>query len=74
MSNVKICDSKKFTKLNQYFYINDEGDVSKYKKYCIIHHCKKVASFNYHKEKIFLYCNDHKLPNMMNIKKGRKFM
>ena len=54
MSNVKICDSKKITKLNQYFYINDEGNVLKYKKYCIIHHCKKVASFDHHKEKIFL--------------------
>ena len=47
-----------------------EGDVLKYKKYCIIHHCKKVASFNYHKEKKFLYCNEHKLDKMINIKKG----
>ena len=47
-----------------------EGDVLKYKKYCIIHHFKKLASFYYHDEKIFLYCNGHKLDNMINIRKG----
>ena len=69
MSNVKICNNK-ITKLNDYFYMNSEGDILKYKKYCIIHSCKKLASFNYENEKIYLYCNDHKLPNMINIKKG----
>ena len=69
MSDVKIY-SKKFIKLNEYFYMNGEGDFIKYKKYCIIHHCKKLASFNYHNEKIFLYCNEHKLPNMIYIRKG----
>ena len=47
-----------------------EGDILKYKKYCVINDCKKLASFNYHDEKIFLYCYEHKLPNMKNIKKG----
>ena len=41
-----------------------------YKIYCIINDCKKLASFNYHNEKIFLYCNEHKLDNMINNKKG----
>ena len=50
--------------------MNGEGDVLKYKKYCIIHSYKKLASFNYHNEKIFLYCNEHKLDNMINIRKG----
>ena len=27
-----------------------------YNLYCIINDCKKLASFNYHNEKIFLYC------------------
>ena len=49
--------------------MNCKGDVLKYKKYCIITDCKKLASFNYHNEKIFLYCNDHKLDNMIDIKK-----
>ena len=70
MSDVKICNSKKITKLNQYLYMTPEGDVLKYKKYCIINSCKKLASFNYHNEKIFLYCNEHKLDNMINIRKG----
>ena len=69
MSNVKICNNK-ITKLNNYFYMNDKGDISKYNKYCIIHSCKKLASFNYENEKTFLYCNEHKLDNMINIKKG----
>ena len=69
MSDVKICNNK-ITKLNDYFYMNCKGDVLKYKKYCIINDCIKLASFNYHNEEIFLYCNDHKLDNMINIKKG----
>ena len=69
MSDVKI-SSKKFIKLNDYFYMKCKGDILKYKKYCIINDCIKLASFNYHNEKILLYCNDHKLDNMINIKKG----
>ena len=37
MSNEKIC---KFTKLNQYFHMTPEGNILKYKKYCIINDCK----------------------------------
>ena len=70
MSDVKICNNKKITKLNDYFYMTPEGDVLKCKKYCIINDCKKLSSFNYHNEKIFLYHNEHKLPNMINIRKG----
>ena len=40
MGDVKICNNKRITKLNQYFYMTPEGDVLKYKKYCIIHSCK----------------------------------
>ena len=29
-----------------------------------------MASFNYHNEKIFLYCNEHELDKMINIRKG----
>ena len=45
-------------------------DILKYKKYCIINDCKKLASFNYPGKKEFLYCNEHKLDNMINIRKG----
>ena len=69
MTDVKI-SSRKFIKLNEYFYMNSEGNILKYKKYCIIHSCKKLGSFNYHNEKEFLYCNEHKWDNIINIKKG----
>ena len=72
MSNEKICNNK-ITKLNQYFYMTPEGDVLKYKKYCIINNCKKLSSYNYSDKKELLYCNDHKLDKMVNIKKGYSF-
>ena len=70
MTDVKICNNKKIIKLNDYFYMTPEGDILEYKKYCVINDYKKLASFNYHNEKIFLYCNEHKSDNMINIKKS----
>ena len=70
MSNEKICNIGKIIKLNQHFYMSPNGDILKYKKYHIINDCKKLASFNYHNEKIFLYCNEHKLDKKINIRKG----
>ena len=70
MTGIKICNNKKITKLNNYFYMTPEGDILKYKKYCIVNDCKKLGSFNYYNEKEFLYCNEHKLDNMVNIRKG----
>ena len=46
MTYVKICNNKKITKLNDYFYMTPQEDILKYKKYCIINDCKKLASFN----------------------------
>ena len=43
--------SKKITKLNQYFYMTPKGNISKYKKYCIINDCKKLSSYNYSDKK-----------------------
>ena len=34
--------NKKITKLNEYFYMTPEGEVFKYKKYCIINDCKNI--------------------------------
>ena len=62
--------NKKITKLNQYFYMTPEGEILKYKKYCIINDCKKLSSYNYSGKKELLYCNDHKLDKMINIRKG----
>ena len=59
MGDVKICNNKKITKLNNYFYMTPEGDILKYKRYCVGNDCKKLGSFNYYNEKEFLYCNEH---------------
>ena len=72
MSNEEICNNK-ITKLNQYFYMTQEGNILKYKKWCIIHNCEKTSSFNYSDKKEALYCNDHKKDKMVNIKKGYSF-
>ena len=66
--------NKKVTKLNQYFYMTPEGEILKYKKYCIINDCKKLPSYNYCDKKEFLYCNEHKLDKMINIRKGYFFV
>ena len=33
--------SRKIRKLNEYFYMTPEGEILKYKKYCVINDCKK---------------------------------
>ena len=38
------------------------------RQYCIHSDCNKQASYNYPNEKKLLYCNKHKLNNMINIK------
>ncbi len=65
--------SKKITKLNEYFYMTPEGEILKYKKYCIINNCKKLSSYNYSGKKEILYCNEHRLDKMVNIRKGYSF-
>ena len=65
--------SKKITKLNEFFYTTSEGDILKYKKYCIINNCKKLSSYNYSGEKENLYCNDHKLDKMVNVRKSYSY-
>ena len=62
--------SKKITKLNEYFYMTQGGEILKYKKYCIINDCKKLSSYNYSGENKNLYCNEHKLDKMVNVRKG----
>ena len=55
-------------KLNKYFYMDNNQNIFKYKKYCIISNCEKYSSFNY-KDQQPMYCDDHKLENMINVKK-----
>ena len=72
MSSEKNCNNK-ITKLNDYFYMNKEGDIFKYKKYRVINECKKLSSYNYSGKKEILYCNEHKLDKMVNVRKGYSY-
>ena len=49
--------------------MDSNQNIFKYKKYCIISDCEKNCSFNYKDLKDPIYCNDHKLENMVNVKK-----
>ena len=49
--------------------MDSNQNILKYKKYCITSDCEKNASFNYKDLKDSIYCNDHKLENMINVKK-----
>ena len=57
-------------RLNRYFYMDSNQKIFKYKKYCIISESEKNASFNYVYEKNPIYCNEHKLEGMINVKKS----
>ena len=65
-----MTDLENVYKLNRYFYMDSNQNILKYKKYCIISDCEKNASFNYKDLKYPIYCNTHKLENMVNVKKS----
>ena len=48
--------------------MDSNQNILKYKRYCIIADCKKNSTFNYKNEKDAIYCNTHKLENMINVK------
>ena len=61
-------DLENVCKLNRYFYMDFNQNILRYKKYCIISDGEKNASFNYKDLKDPIYCNTHKLENMVNVK------
>ena len=66
MSNLKNGSSK----MSEIFYKDNGGNIFKYKKYCVEGNCTKIVSYNYKDKKESLYCQDHRLKNMINIKKN----
>ena len=64
-----MSDLKNVYKLNRYFCMDSNQNILKYKKYCIIFDGEKNASFNYKDLKDPIHCNNHKLENMINVKK-----
>ena len=57
-------------KINRFFYMDSNQNLLKYKRYCIISDCQKNASVNYKDLKDPIYCNTHKLENMISVKKS----
>ena len=66
----RMNDLENVCNLNRYFYMDSNQNILKYRKYCIISDCEKNASFNYKDLKDPIYCNTHKLENMINVKKS----
>ena len=64
-----MSDLENIYKINKYFYMDSNQKIFKYKKCCVVYDCEKDALFNYVNEKNPIYCNDHKLENMINVKK-----
>ena len=58
-------------RIDKFFYRDHNGDIRKYSQYCIAKNCKKLSSYNYENLKP-IYCNKHKLDEMINVKRGHK--
>ena len=58
-------------KIDKYFYRSPEGKILKYSHYCIEKDCKIEFSYNYENLKP-IYCNNHKLKKMVNVKRNHK--
>ena len=66
-----VSDKIKCVKIDKFFYRSPEGEILKYSQYCIEKNCKTLASYNYEKLKP-IYCNKHKLDEMINVKRNHK--
>ena len=58
-------------RIDKFFYSDHNEDIKKYSQYCIEKNCKTLASYNYEKLKP-IYCNKHKLDEMVNTKRNHK--
>ena len=58
-------------RIDKFFYRDHNGDIEKYSQYCIVNNCKRLSSYNYENLKP-IYCNKHKLDEMINVKRGHK--
>ena len=71
MRNSSVTEKIKCQRIDKYFFRSPEGYILKYSQYCIEKNCKTLASYNYEKLKP-IYCNKHKLDEMVNVKRGHK--
>ena len=58
-------------RINKFFYNDHNGNIKKYSQYCIEKIFKKLSSYNYENLKT-IYCNKHKLDEMINVKRNHK--
>ena len=68
---MSVSDKILCQRIDKFFYRSPEGTILKYSIYCIQKNCKTLASYNYEKLKP-IYCNKHKLDEMINVKRGHK--
>ena len=68
---MSVSDKILCKKIDKFFYRSPEGEILKYSIYCIEKNCKTLASYNYEKLKP-IYCNKHKLNEMVNVKRKHK--
>ena len=71
MRNSNVSEKIKCQKIDKYFYRSPEGEILKYSHYCIEKNCKTESSYNYENLKP-IYCNKHKLDEMVNVKRNHK--
>ena len=58
-------------KIDKYYFKNPSGAIRKYSQFCRRKNCKTESSYNYENLKP-RYCNKHKKPDMVNVKRGHK--
>ena len=70
---MKVTEKIRCIKLNKYFFRKEpEGPIFKYSQYCMKKNCKIESSYNYENIKKPRYCNKHKKPKMVNVKRAHK--
>ena len=69
---MRVSEKIRCIKINKYFFRKTpEGPIFKYSQYCRRKNCKTESSYNYQNLKP-KYCNKHKKPDMINVKRGHK--
>ena len=71
MRNSSVSLKVQCQKIDKFFYRSPEGTILEYSHYCIEKDCKTETSYIYENLKP-LYCNNHKLRNMVNVKRNHK--
>ena len=66
-----VTEKVKCQKIDKFYFRDSTGRTRKYLQYCRRKGCKTEKSYNYENLKP-KYCNKHKKPDMVNVKRGHK--